>query len=127
MSINNVTGTRADISEILTRMREISSKTAAFSETSTEKVSVFNQGQTHVAPAKSFEDALSAVKGVFAHVSTLQSQSDSVKNAYIAGDQGTSLSQVLVAAQKSKLAFEGLVTVRNKILEAYKEIMNMPV
>jgi len=121
MSINNVTGVRSDITEILSKMREISTKTKAFS---TNNISVT---QNTAAPAKSFEDALSAVKDVFSHVSTLQSQTEEIKNSYIAGDKNVSMSQVLVAAQKSKLAFEGLVTVRNKILEAYKEIMNMPV
>jgi flagellar hook-basal body complex protein FliE len=122
MSITNVTGGRSDISEMLSKMREISTKTQVFSTNNVPGIKAPN-----AVPAKSFEDALSAVKDVFSHVSTLQSQTEDIKNAYIAGDKNVSMSQVLVAAQKSKLAFEGLVTVRNKILEAYKEIMNMPV
>ena len=50
-----------------------------------------------------------------------------LKNKYISGDANVSLSQVVVASEKSKLAFEGLIVVRNKCLESYKEIMNMPV
>jgi flagellar hook-basal body complex protein FliE len=122
MSINNVTGVRSDISEMLTKMREISSKSKVFAPSNPVSVT-----QTNAVPAKSFEDALAAVKDVFSHVSTLQTHTEDIKNAYVAGDKTVSMSQVLVAAQKSKLAFEGLVTVRNKILEAYKEIMNMPV
>jgi len=60
-------------------------------------------------------------------VNQVQVQSESLKNAYISGDTTVSMSQVIVASQKSKLAFEGLMAVRNKILDAYKEIMNMPV
>lgn len=121
MSINNVTGVRTDINDMLSKIREISNKSKVFSEGN--KISA-NPG---VAAPKSFQDTLSAVKDVFSNVNNIQAESEQVKNAYISGDKNVSMSQVLIASQKSKLAFEGLVTVRNKILEAYKEIMNMPV
>jgi flagellar hook-basal body complex protein FliE len=37
------------------------------------------------------------------------------------------LSQVMIAGQKSSIAFEATVQVRNKMVDAYKTIMNMPV
>ena len=61
------------------------------------------------------------------HDVTELKQTEKLKNAYVAGDSSVSMAQVILSSQKSKLAFEGLVTVRNKILEAYKDIMNMPV
>jgi len=33
----------------------------------------------------------------------------------------------MIAAQKSSVAFDATVQVRNKFVEAYKEIMSMPV
>jgi len=33
----------------------------------------------------------------------------------------------MIASQKSSIAFEATVQVRNKVVEAYKEIMSMPV
>jgi flagellar hook-basal body complex protein FliE len=33
----------------------------------------------------------------------------------------------MITSQKSKLAFSAMAEVRNKFLEAYKEVMNMPV
>lgn len=121
MSINNVSSVRADINEMLSRIRDISNKQKVFSEN--------NIAQSSVQAAKSgnFQETMSAVKDVFSHVNSLQIESEKVKDAYLTGDKNVSMSQVLIASQKSKLAFEGLVTVRNKILEAYKEIMNMPV
>jgi|SRR5579883_3278988 flagellar hook-basal body complex protein FliE len=121
MSINNVSGVRADITDMLSKIREISNKSKVFSGTSSI------ESQNQVSSAKSFQETLSAAKNVFSNVNNLQMESEQLKNAYISGDKSVSISQVVVAAQKSKLAFEGLVTVRNKILEAYKEIMNMPV
>jgi flagellar hook-basal body complex protein FliE len=115
MTISNVGGVRADISDMLSKIREVSNKTPALSTV------------TQAQPTSNFGDVMSLAKTALTHVTQLQTQSEAVKNAYIAGDSSVSMSQVVVASQKSKLAFEGLVTVRNKILEAYKEIMNMPV
>jgi flagellar hook-basal body complex protein FliE len=50
-----------------------------------------------------------------------------LKQSYMTGDSNVSISQVMMSTMKSKLAFEGLLVVRNKLLDAYKEIMNMPV
>ena len=115
MSINNVSGVRSDITEMLSKIREVSNKSSIFTDS------------TKIGAPKSFDDVMSVAKGALSQVSQLQTHSEVVKNAYISGDSSVSMSQVVVASQKSKLAFEGLVTVRNKILEAYKEIMNMPV
>ena len=38
-----------------------------------------------------------------------------------------SLGEVMIAANKSSLAFDATVQVRNKMVEAYKEVMSMPV
>nr|WP_279287974.1 flagellar hook-basal body complex protein FliE [Vibrio cholerae] len=38
-----------------------------------------------------------------------------------------SLSDVMIARNKSSVAFEATIQVRNKLVEAYKELMNMPV
>ncbi|MCQ8877895.1 MULTISPECIES: flagellar hook-basal body complex protein FliE [Pseudoalteromonas] len=43
------------------------------------------------------------------------------------GDRSVSLAEVMIASQKSSVAFEATVQVRNKLVESYKEIMNMPV
>ncbi|MDR3476551.1 MAG: flagellar hook-basal body complex protein FliE [Gammaproteobacteria bacterium] len=115
MSINSVPGVRTDINDLLTKIREVSNKSKSLSESHS------------VGATKSFDDIMSVAKGALTNVSQVQTESEKVKNAYISGDSSVSMSQVVVASQKSKLAFEGLVSVRNKILEAYKEIMNMPV
>lgn len=106
---------RADINEIISKIREVSNKTKIFSE------------PTSLAEPSQFESVLSIAKNAVSDVNQMQMNSESLKTAFISGEGNVSMSQVVVAAQKSKLAFEGLVAVRNKILEAYKEIMNMPV
>lgn len=116
MTINSVPGVSSDITEMLSKIRDISSKTKAFSET----------GAT-VAPKESFGDVMSLAKSAVTNVNDTQASAEKIKNAFIAGDSHVSMSQVVVETQKSKLAFEGLLAVRNKILDAYREIMNMTV
>lgn len=115
MNINNVSGVRPEINEIMSKIREISNKSNVFKPNEAPKES------------GNFESLLSVAKNAVSQVNEMQVSSDAVKTAYIAGDGNVSMSQVIVASQKSKLAFEGLLVVRNKILEAYKEIMNMQV
>ena len=61
------------------------------------------------------------------NVNNLQGTSRSMQNAFDMGDPSLSLADVMVAKEKSGIAFEATVQVRNKVLEAYKTIMNMPV
>ena len=60
------------------------------------------------------------------HVSDLQNESRRMAKSFEAGEE-KSLVKVMVQAQKSDIAFEAVVQVRNRLLAAYKEIMSMPV
>jgi flagellar hook-basal body complex protein FliE len=115
MTINNVSSVRDDITEMLSKIREVSTKSKVFTE------------QNSIAAPQHFDEVLALTKNAFEHVNELQNQTAQINKAYTSGDSHVSMTQVVIASEKSKLAFEGLVTVRNKILEAYKEIMSMPV
>ena len=43
------------------------------------------------------------------------------------GDPSVSLAEVMISAQKASIQFSGMTEVRNKLLTAYKDVMNMPV
>lgn len=43
------------------------------------------------------------------------------------GESDVELSEVMVQAQKASLAFQAMTQVRNKLVEAYKDVMNMPI
>ncbi|AWK82447.1 TPA: flagellar hook-basal body complex protein FliE [Photobacterium damselae] len=60
-------------------------------------------------------------------VNNLQGQSSDLATRFDQGDRSVSLSDVMIARNKSSVAFEATVQVRNKMVEAYKELMNMPV
>ena len=67
-----------------------------------------------------------AVKGALNQVNSLQQASEAQKVSYELG-QTDSLPNVVLSMQKASLAFEATVQVRNKVLKAYEEILNMPV
>ncbi|MEH6393551.1 flagellar hook-basal body complex protein FliE [Pseudoalteromonas sp.] len=60
-------------------------------------------------------------------VNDLQANAKQKVTAVEMGDRNVSLADAMIASQKSSVAFEATVQVRNKLVEAYKEIMNMPV
>ncbi len=67
------------------------------------------------------------LKQSVARVNELQQESDTLRTALELGDPNVSLPQVMIASEKASVAFQATLQVRNKLVEAYKEIMNMPV
>lgn len=61
------------------------------------------------------------------NVNGLQKDSSQLQTRFDSGDPDVSLSDVMIARNKASVAFEATVQVRNKLVEAYKELMNMPV
>lgn len=59
-------------------------------------------------------------------VNDLQGESDALKKSFALGED-ISLGELMIKSQKTTVAFNALVQVRNKLIGAYKEIMNMPV
>ncbi len=62
-----------------------------------------------------------------AQVSALQQSSSGLQEAFTLGRPGVSLTDVMIAKGKAGVAFEAMVQVRNKVVEAYQEIMRLQV
>jgi len=60
-------------------------------------------------------------------VNEIQQHAGEMKKAFELGTEDVNLAEVMVAAQKSSLSFEAMLQVRNKLVDAYKEVMNMPI
>ena len=58
-------------------------------------------------------------------VSAIQDQAGAAVTAYETG-QSHDLASVMIARQKASLAFEATLQVRNRLIGAYKDVMNMP-
>ena len=61
------------------------------------------------------------------NVNHLAKTSSHLQTRFDQGDDSLRLSDVMIARNKSSVAFEATIEVRNKLVEAYKELMNMPV
>ncbi len=60
-------------------------------------------------------------------VNETQKTAGGLETSFEAGDPSTSLSEVMVAIQKANVSFQAMTQVRNNLVSAYKEIMNMQV
>jgi flagellar hook-basal body complex protein FliE len=60
-------------------------------------------------------------------VNETQMDASNMRKAFELGDDTVDLSEVMIAVQKSRISFEALSQVRNKLLNAYQDVMNMPV
>jgi flagellar hook-basal body complex protein FliE len=65
-------------------------------------------------------------KNTLEEVNSTMQRSQELTTRFVAGDETVSLSEAVVAMQKSSLEFEAVSQVRNRLLAAYQEIMNMP-
>ena len=60
-------------------------------------------------------------------VSDTQQASTQLANAFEVGKSGVDLTDVMIASQKASVSFQALTQVRNKLVQAYQDIMQMPV
>jgi flagellar hook-basal body complex protein FliE len=61
------------------------------------------------------------------NVNQLQMDSGRASANIESGDGGVSLVKAMIASQKANVAFQATVQVRNKVVSAYQDIMNMPI
>jgi flagellar hook-basal body complex protein FliE len=61
------------------------------------------------------------------HVNESQMHSATMQETYLTGNSDASLVEVMISTQKADLSFRAMTEVRNKLVTAYQEIMNMPV
>lgn len=60
-------------------------------------------------------------------VSATQKASNQLATAFEMGVGGVDLSDVMIASQKASVSFQAVTQVRNKLVQAYQDIMQMPV
>lgn len=76
-------------------------------------------------PSKADFGAL--LKGAIDHVNDSQMNAFHLEKAFEKGDPNVNLVEVMVALQKANLSFQAMTEVRNKLVSAYQDIMNMQV
>lgn len=77
-------------------------------------------GKTEATFSTAFKNALTAV-------SAAQNNASQLQNKVQMGEPGASLEETMVAMQKAQIGFQTALNVRNRMVQAYSDIMNMQV
>lgn len=72
-------------------------------------------------------DFAQVLQNSIAQVNQTQQQAESMAANFAAGDNSANLHEVMASLQKANLSFQEMVQVRNKLVTAYHDVMNMQV
>jgi flagellar hook-basal body complex protein FliE len=75
----------------------------------------------------STHDFASMLKSAIDEVNGAQMDAKQLSRQFEIGDPETNLQDVVLSLQKASLSFQTMVQVRNKLVTAYQEVMNMQV
>ena len=104
-----------DISQVINQMRAIES---------VAKSQISEGAATDKSAGSSFAGMM---QQAIDQVNQSQMQAKELGQALEMGDPNVDIAEVMVAVQKSSVSFQALTEVRNKLLTAYQDVMNMPV
>jgi flagellar hook-basal body complex protein FliE len=104
-----------DVNSLLSQMRQMSATTR------------MPESAFKAAPPAQGGDFGALLKQSIAAVGNNQAEAGRLAASFERGDAGADLGRTMIAVQKSDLSLRGLIEVRNKLVDAYKDIMNMPV
>jgi flagellar hook-basal body complex protein FliE len=79
------------------------------------------------APGKAAPGFAETLSQTIDKVSATQANAGALQHAFELGDPRADLARVMVAMQQSQVAFRATVEVRNRLVQAYQDVMNMPV
>ncbi len=111
------------VHQLLDSMQSIRNKMPVF-QNQFDVVSGIGQLKTPQVPATPFSSYLT---DALSSVNEQQKTSSAMAAAFERGDPGVDITQVMIAMEKSSISFQALTQVRNKMVDAYKDVMNMPI
>lgn len=100
------------IQQVLTQMRQLKIEAGS--------------GASETEPAEQGQFA-SLLERSIEQVNTSQQASAELSAAFERGEPDADLATVMIAGQKARVSFEALTQVRNRLVEAYREVKNMPI
>jgi len=71
-------------------------------------------------------DFAAMLKDSIDSVNETQKASGALSKSFELGEPDVSLAEVMIASQKASVSFQAMLQVRNKLVNAYKDVMNMP-
>ena len=109
-----------DVNNLLSQMRHMTAQVRA--PQAMPEIAQAGGPQAIAAP-----DFSSVLKQSISAVGQNQLEAGRMAASFERGDPGADLGRTMIAVQKADLSLRTMVEVRNKMVDAYKDIMNMPV
>ena len=103
-----------EINQVLQQMRSMASMAE-------------NKMPLEAGTAVSGPDFAQLLKDSVNQVNQTQKSAAGLSTAFESGDPAVNLSEVMVAIQKANVSFQAMTQVRNKLVEAYQEVMRMQI
>ena len=123
----NTIGDRSDINQLLMQMREIRGQIQSPEVNKPDMSQAVNGSQgingAGKAEGTGFGEKL---KQAVDSVADTQAKSSELQRAFEMGEPGVDITQVMIQMQKASVSFEAMNQVRNRLVSAYQDIMNMP-
>jgi flagellar hook-basal body complex protein FliE len=108
------------ITQVLAEMRALQARASGI------EAPAFTGSAASAASAQPSEFA-NLMKGSVDSVASMQNHATALASAYEGGDKSVDLTNVMLEVQKASLAFRAMTEVRNKLVDAYQQVMNMSV
>ncbi|MBL1140477.1 MAG: flagellar hook-basal body complex protein FliE [Proteobacteria bacterium] len=102
-----------NMDQLLVQMRAMSEKASSINETA------INKGDS--------PDFSNMFKNAVNQVNEVQQQAGELKTQFELGNPDIDITDVMVKSQVASLSFQAMTQVRNRLVSAYQEIMNMSV
>lgn len=102
-----------DINQVLSQLRSMASAAQGIN--------------SQAAPAAEGGDFSTLLKAAIGQVSENQQQARAMAEAFEKGDTTADITEVMVSMQKARVSFQAMLEVRNKLVTAYQDVMNMSI
>ncbi len=112
--------TQIDVNNLLSQMRQMTAQ-ARMPETA------FNPAAAGAGAAPGAGDFSALLRKSISAVGQSQLDAGRMATSFERGDPGVSLASTMIAVQKADLSLRTMVQVQSKLVDAYKQIMNMSV
>lgn len=123
----NTISDRADISRILMQVRDMQAQIQDGAPSAIQDgIALKDVGASASLKAEGSGFG-SMLKQAVDAVNETQAKSGELQKAFEMGDPNVDLTEVMIQMQKSSVSFEAMTQVRNRLVTAYQDVMNMPV
>ncbi len=118
---------RMDINQVLLEMRSLKAQAQAFKPDPVADSNTLKGARSLQPVAEETPSFSQLLDQAVNKVDDLQKASNKMATAFEQGQSGVDITDVMIASQKASVSFQAMVQVRNKLVESYRDIMNMPV